>query len=253
LRPTLTLFISTFTTLLAIINPLESLPVFLQLLAGEDAKAHKQVARRSCLYASLLMFFFLLFGNLVLRVFEVPLSMVRIVGGIILVRIGFQLFMPSSSGGMIPSSTDDAAQPGQDIAFVPLAMPLMFGPGALATVLGMSSMVKQSGSLLASFTAICLAIAATMFVMFLALAYAKNILGRIGPKGVDAATRIVGFFVSAMGMGLIFHGLIEVLQGYGITPSQALALTVYPRGLASDLLAPGNVDLLMGCITGVCT
>ena len=253
MRPTLTLFISTFTTLLAIINPLESLPVFLQLLADQDAKAHRQVARRACLYATLLMFFFLLFGNLVLRVFEVPLSMVRIVGGIILVRIGFQLFMPPASGGMMQSPADDSTQPDEDIAFVPLAMPLMFGPGALATVLGMSSMVKQSGSLIASFTAICLAIAATMFVTFLALAYAKKISGRIGPKGIDAATRIVGFFVSAMGMGLIFHGLIEVLQGYGVTPSQAFALSAYPPGLASDLLARVNVDLLMGCLTGVCT
>jgi multiple antibiotic resistance protein len=39
---------------------------------------------------------------------------------------------------------------------------------------------------------------------------------RIGPKGIDAATRIVGFFVSAMGMGLIFHGVIEACQSYGI-------------------------------------
>jgi multiple antibiotic resistance protein len=81
MRAVLTLFVSTFTTLLAIINPLESLPVFLQLLEDRDLQAHKQVARRSCLYAMLLMFFFLLFGNLVLRIFEVPLSMVRIVGG----------------------------------------------------------------------------------------------------------------------------------------------------------------------------
>jgi multiple antibiotic resistance protein len=96
----LTLFISTFTTLLAIINPLESLTVFLQLLQGRNDQEHYRVARRSCLYAALLMFFFLLFGNLVLRLFEVPLSMVRIVGGIILVRIGFQLFMPPASGGL---------------------------------------------------------------------------------------------------------------------------------------------------------
>jgi multiple antibiotic resistance protein len=236
MRAVLTLFIGTFTTLLAIINPLESLPVYLQLLDGQDTRAHKQVACRSCLYATLMMFFFLLFGNLVLRIFEVPLSMVRIVGGIILVRIGFQLFMPSSSGGVIPGPGHDSTQQPQDIAFVPLAIPLMFGPGALATVLGMSSLVKQSGSEFASFAAICLAIATTMFVTFLALAYAEKILGRIGPKGIDAATRIVGFFVSAMGMGLIFHGLTDVLQGYGITPAQALALTPYPLRLDSGHL-----------------
>ena len=91
-----TLFISMFTTLLAIINPLEALPVFLKLLEGKDDEYQRQVARRACLYAMLLAFFFLFFGNLILWIFGVPLSMVRIVGGIILMHIGFRLFAPSS-------------------------------------------------------------------------------------------------------------------------------------------------------------
>ena len=59
------------------------------------------------------------------------------------------------------------------------------------------------------------AIVATMFVIYLILAYARKILHRIGPQGVDAATRIVGFFVAAMGMGLIIHGILEVVKQYG--------------------------------------
>ena len=94
----LTLFVGMFTTLLAIINPLEALPVFLKLLEGKDEAEHSRVARLSCFYALLLAFFFLFFGNLILWIFGVPLSMVRIVGGIILMRIGFELFSPSSSG-----------------------------------------------------------------------------------------------------------------------------------------------------------
>jgi multiple antibiotic resistance protein len=213
-----TLFIVTFTTLLAMINPLESLPVFLKLLEGKDEKEHRLVARRSCIYATAMMMFFLLFGTLVLKIFGVPLSMVRIAGGIILVRIGFDMFMPSSSMGMTSGSTGDSNRQKGDVAFVPLSIPLMFGPGALATVLGMSAMVKNPISNLGHMAAIMSAIVATMFVTYLALAYAQKILGRIGDKGVDAATRLVGFFVSAMGMGLVFHGLIEVFQVYGVIP-----------------------------------
>lgn len=213
----LTLFIGTFTTLLAIINPLEALPVFLKLLEGKDEAEHRQVARRSCVYAMLLMFFFLLFGTLMLRIFGVPLSMVRIVGGIILMRIGFDLFLPAW-GASMASVAGGSVEKGEDVAFVPLAMPIMFGPGAIAVVLGMTSLVKHSEFALVSFTAICVAIVATMFVTYLFLAYAKKVLGRIGPKGIDAATRIVGFFVSAMGMGLIFHGVIEALQAIGAIP-----------------------------------
>jgi multiple antibiotic resistance protein len=212
-----TLFVGMFTTLLAIINPLEALPVFLKLLEGKNEEEHRRVARLSCFYALLLAFFFLFFGHLILWIFGVPLSMVRIVGGIILMRIGFDLFSPSSSGASLASVGSGSGDKDEDVAFVPLAMPIMFGPGAIATVLGMTSTVKHSEFVLASGVAICLAIVATMFVTYLFLAYAKTVLSRIGPKGIDAATRIVGFFVASMGMGLIFHGVVEAIQTYGKT------------------------------------
>jgi multiple antibiotic resistance protein len=211
----LTLFIGTFTTLLAVTNPLEALPVYLKLLDGQDQQAHRRVALRSCLYAAVMMLFFLVFGRLVLKIFGVPLSMVRIVGGIILMRIGFSLFLPSSGGTGFDEGGVNSKQ-GGNIAFVPLAIPLMFGPGGLATVIGMSTMVKLSGSGVVSLLAIFTAIVATMFVTYLFLVYAKKILGRIGPLGIDAVTRIVGFFVSAIGMGLIFHGVVEAIGQYGI-------------------------------------
>jgi len=210
----LTLFVGMFTTLLAIINPLEALPVFLKLLEGKDAAEHGRVARLSCFYALLLAFFFLIFGHLILWIFGVPLSMVRIVGGIILMRIGFDLFSPSSSGASLGSVASGSGGKEEDVAFVPLAMPIMFGPGAIATILGMT---KHSEFVFASAVAICLAIVATMFVTYLFLAYAKTVLSRIGPKGIDAATRIVGFFVASMGMGLIFHGVVQAIQTYGKT------------------------------------
>jgi multiple antibiotic resistance protein len=67
MRQAITLFVSTSATLLAIVNPLEILPIFLRLLEGRDDQTHREVARRSCLYATVLMFFFLLFGTIILR------------------------------------------------------------------------------------------------------------------------------------------------------------------------------------------
>jgi multiple antibiotic resistance protein len=214
----LTLFVTTFTTMVAVINPLESLPIYLNLLAGRDEQAHQRVARLACLYATLLIFFFLVFGTVMLQIFSVSLSMVRIVGGIILMRIGFSLFLPSPAGGVLPAG--GSASPGQesDIAFVPLAMPLMFGPGVLATVLGMCSLVRHPIHDFTSLLAISLACLAAMVVIYLTLAYARYLMRRLGAKGIDAATRIVGFFVAAMGMGLVFHGIIEALQTYHVIP-----------------------------------
>ena len=210
----MTLFVGTFTTLLAIINPLEAIPVFLQLTGGRDDGIRLEVARLSCLYGTLLLLFFLVFGNLVLWVFSIPLSMVRVVGGIILIRLGFELFAPSPSGSMVPHSDSESDEKPLDVAFVPLAMPIMVGPGAIATILGMSSLVEHPGD--GVIISVVLAIALTMFVTYLSLVYARKIQTWIGPKGVDAATRIVGFFVASMGMGLVFHGIVQALKQYGI-------------------------------------
>ena len=93
-------------------------------------------------------------------------------------------------------------------------MPLMFGPGVLATILGWSSMGAPShhrvflpGEHISG--------RPRRHVTYLVLAYAQELLGRIGPRGIDAATcGIVGFFVSAIGMGLVFHGILEAWQNY---------------------------------------
>ena len=212
----MTLFLETFTTLLAIINPLEALPIFLGLVTGKDDRERLRIARRACLYALLLMFFFLVFGTVILRVFGIPLSMVRIVGGIILMRLGFTLFSSSSAGVTMGQAESGQVENDGDVAFVPLAMPIMFGPGAIATILGMTSLVKQAEYEVAAFAGISAAIVATMAVTYLVLRSARIVLARIGPRGIDAATRIVGFFVSAMGMGLIFHGTIEAFQVNGL-------------------------------------
>jgi multiple antibiotic resistance protein len=208
------LFAGTFTTLLAIINPLEVLPVYIELLAQKDDATHRAVARRACLYALLLSFFFLIFGAFILKLFGVPLAMVRIVGGIILMRIGFSLFMPQNSGGGIDFSSGSVDA---NIAFVPLAMPLMVGPGAIATIIGMTATIKDSATEVLSFVAIAAAILVTMIVTYLCLANARKLTERIGPMGIDAVTRIVGFFVSAIGVGLIFNGAIEALEMHGLT------------------------------------
>jgi len=219
MRPSIVHFISLYATLLAIINPLEAIPVFLNLLSGKDQAVQRRVARKSCLYATYLMFFFLVFGTLLLKAFGVSLSMIKIVGGIVLVRIGFELFAPSSGSGIIPTGGSKQAD-GMDVAFTPLAMPIMFGPGGIATLISMAATLHVSfvwgPQGLEGVAATSLAIIATMATVCLSLAYSKKILDKIGPSGIDAATRITGFFVSAMGMGLILNGFVEFLQPYGL-------------------------------------
>jgi hypothetical protein len=83
-------------------------------------------------------------------------------------------------------------------------------------VLGMASTVKKSQAELNSFAAIFAAILLTMLVTYFCLIYATKLAAGLGATGIDAITRIVGFFVSAIGVALIFDGVIEVLQLHGV-------------------------------------
>ncbi len=208
----LPLFFTSFTTLLAVINPFEVLPVFLSLTHDKDNAGRQRIAFRASLYTALLILFFLFFGAFVLKVFGVSLPMVRIAGGIVLTRIGFALFTPSPSGHS--SFLDPGA--GANIAFMPLAMPLMFGPGVIATVLGMMATIEKSPSELSAYAAILGAGGLAVFVTYLCLVFAGRLVKWLGHTGIDAVTRIVGFFVSAMGVSLVFNGVMSALGAYGV-------------------------------------
>ncbi len=208
----LQLFIGSFTTLLAVVNPLEATPVFLSLLEGQDRAARRRVALWSCIYAFELMLFFLFFGTLIMKFFGVPLSMVRIAGGIVLTRIGFDLFSPPP-GGRPAAIGPDAGEGAGHVAFMPLAMPLMVGPGVIATLVGMAATIEKAHFGVAALFPILCAAAATALLTYLCLIFAEKLSKGLGARGIDAATRIVGFFVSAMGVGLVFDGVIEALQG----------------------------------------
>ncbi|CCJ05730.1 MarC family protein [Methylocystis sp. SC2] len=210
-RIELTLFFSTFTTLLAVINPFEVLPVFLLLLRDKSNQERGRVAFMACLYALLLILFFLFFGAVILKIFGVSLSMVRIAGGIVLMKIGFELFLPSSDGDGAPAFARSTG----NIAFMPLAMPLMIGPGPIATVLGMMATVEHSSHEALAFGVILGAIFLAVAVTYACLAFATRLTTTLGPLGIDAATRIVGFFVSAMGVSLIFNGVMDALRSAG--------------------------------------
>jgi multiple antibiotic resistance protein len=81
----------------------------------------------------------------------------------------------------------------------------------------MTPEIRESPKEILALAAVSAAIVATMFATYLCLANAERLTKRIGPLGIDAATRIVGFFVSAIGVGLIFNGVIGGLQTHGIT------------------------------------
>jgi multiple antibiotic resistance protein len=136
------------------------------------------------------------FGTFFLKVFGVSLSMIRIAGGVILAQIGRKLFSSPQSVGHAPETQTSTGA--SDVAFVPMAMPIMFGPGAMATLISVASEVEASRH---EELAGLAEVSATMAATFHILAFAKRLQKRFGPRGIDAAPRIAVFSIAAMGVG----------------------------------------------------
>lgn len=209
------LFLSTFTTLIAIINPLMAMPIYMQLMSGADSITKKKVAFKSALFTFLLEVFFILFGTLILKFFGVNLVMIRMVGGIVLLQLGFSMFIPSSDG-MMQRFLESKKNGEGDIAIIPLSMPLQIGPGVIATVISMTSGMDKNFHMVKSMLAVLLAALLTQVVVYYTFIFSSAIFKRLGSNGVDALTRIVGFFVAAMGVGFMFDSINEYLISIGM-------------------------------------
>ena len=89
-------------------------------------------------------------------------------------------------------------------------MPLMCGPGVIATVVSMMATVKKSDDIVISFFTIVAAILVAVLFTYLCLYFAASLLKHLGKTGIDAITRIVGFFVAAIGVQLVVSGILRI-------------------------------------------
>lgn len=202
------LFFTTFAALFAICNPLGNAAIFLSITGGEKTEIRHQQALKGCLYmlAILLVFFF--FSSAIMNFFGLSLPGIRIAGGLVIMKIGFSLLSPKEPQNHTPEEHAEAVDK-PDISFSPLAMPLLAGPGSIATVIGLSSSAKafnlwDHGQMLAAILLVC-------FLSWLILLNSERLLKLLGVNGTNALTRIMGFILLCIGVQLIIDGVLELV------------------------------------------
>lgn len=202
----LTTVLGTFIALLPIANPFSTAVVFLALTHGYTDARRIETARQSCVYMAGVLIVFLVAGALIMRFFGISLPAVRIAGGLIVARIGFGMLSPSDA----PRPVEEDG-PGSGIAFTPLAMPMLSGPGAIAVTIGMAA---GAGGF-AGYLGIAFGIAAVAAVSFLVLREAHRIVAFLGPVGMDALGRIMGFLLVCVGIQFIAVAIGEIVSDDG--------------------------------------
>jgi multiple antibiotic resistance protein len=199
--PTLTFGIAAFISVLAIINPVSTIAVFLTLTRKMKAHMQNVIAFRSSLAAFCVLFFFALTGFLVFQLFDITIDAFRIAGGIVIFVIGMRILFPPEH-----DSNEDGA--GESVYLMPLAVPMASGPGAITTVVVLASQATSFGLEFVLWSAIFLACA----VNFIVLRFSGGIRKAIGNNGVAVLNKIMGLIICAVGVQFVITGLISVFH-----------------------------------------
>ena len=203
------LFIGTYVSLFSIVDPLMAAPVFVTLTDGQTLAQRDTVARRASMFSFAILSIFFITGSLILNFFQISIDALRIAGGLMILSSAYGMINKQST---LNADEEQEAQKKavshDDIAFSPLAMPILSGPGAIAVIIGMTT--NANGSWL-NYLVIVLAILAVSFSSYLVLRISDTMMQRMGPTVVKAFTRIMGFILLCVGVQFIVNGINPVL------------------------------------------
>ena len=208
-------FLSNFAiTLFALLNPIGMLPVFISYTANERKEVQRLVALFVSLTVMALLLVFLLIGSPILQFFGVSLDSFRIAGGILLLTIGIGIVNGKSSDNkeeIVTTETNNNLTQAKSIysqIVIPMAMPLLVGPGVIANVILYSNEASKKRDGLG--IELILMIALVSFLVFVILAAGKWLQKMIGNIGLNITQRIMGLFVAAIGVQFMVTGVINI-------------------------------------------
>lgn len=190
--------ITSFATLFVIIDPIGLMPVFIALTPGMDAKHRRGIALRACLIAFLVLALFAFLGEAVLNFVGISMEAFKIAGGALLFLTALDMLFERRQ-----ERRDNAVEDVPDPSVFPMAIPLIAGPGSIATVILLSNQVDGiHGPLLV------LAVALAVLLVACALFLAGNLLERaLGKIGINVVTRLLGMLLAALSIQFVLDGL----------------------------------------------
>ena len=182
------LFLKAFFALFGVIDPVGNTPIFLTLTDKLDETKRRELGRKGVLRAGVILCIFLVLGSAALQAFHVSFASFRIAGGLVLAWVGFQILFGIKIGSDGPPGDDD-------MSAVPIATPLLAGPGAIAAVI---ILAKEYG-----YAATLAGIAGNLILTWLLFRHSGLVLKVLGRRGAHIAAKFIGLVLIAMGVDFI--------------------------------------------------
>ena len=196
-----------FMGFFAIMNPVANVPVFLGLTSSNDSRTTKAVARRALLIAFIVITLFAITGNLIFQLFGLTLPALRITGGILVFLIGYHMLQGQQSKLQQPHSENNqdpaqACSKALGIAVSPLALPILAGPGTIATAMNFSSGadIRELFITISMFALLC-------GITYVAFISGERLVRIIGDNVMQVITRMMGLILAVIGTQMAIAGI----------------------------------------------
>lgn len=198
-------FLQSTLAILAIANPLSAAPIFLSVMSGQGAPARERAARRAALAVLLILAGSAALGRYLLMLFGISFAAFRAGGGLVITLMGLEMLQGTPT--RVQHEPSDGGP--DDRILVPVAMPLIAGPGAITTVMALA--VREPGPL--GLPLVLAAIAVTALVVWITLSLSGRLQTRIGSRGQAIFLRFMGLVLVAVGAQLVLTGVHDFLAG----------------------------------------
>jgi multiple antibiotic resistance protein len=193
-----------FMAFFAIMNPLANVPIFLSLTGDADQQTTRAVAMRSLLLSFAIIAVFSIAGKILFQMFGITLPAFRITGGLLVFSIGYNMLQGSHSKVHQLHEEDNAKcrEAALSVAVSPLAMPILAGPGTIATAMSFSAKggILEVANTIAAFAVICI-------ITYICFVSGKRLVALIGTGALGVITRMMGLILAVIGMQMIIEGI----------------------------------------------
>jgi len=204
-------YVKIFVALLVIVNPIGTMPMFLGLTVKDSAADKKRIARVASISVAIVLAVSSMVGEHLLGFFGITIASFKVGGAILILLIALSMMHAAPSGEQQTPEEAKEAEDKESIAVVPLAIPLLSGPGAISTTIIYAAQ-RPSLAHLGGVVACCLLVAITTWI---ALRAATPIGARLGRTGINVVIRIMGLLLAAVAVEIFASGIVVLLPGLG--------------------------------------
>lgn len=201
-------FLVTFSAIFFIVDPLGLVPIFIAITGHSTREKRLAMAKRATLVAFGVLSFFAVFGGFVFKLFGITVPAMRIAGGFLLLITALDMLraQPTRTRSSPEEESEFEAKP--DVAIVPLAIPLLAGPGSIVTAM----VLAGQGGTLHSIIPVMVSVAITCLIAYFLLRAAEPIQRILGRSGIAVFERIMGLLLAAIGVQFMVDGIVAVFR-----------------------------------------